>query len=292
MSQRSWFLVEKTTWTCRGVNECVGHDRPHRRVSGVEYTTQFLRSRLPWVKTHGYRPVSLTRQVPGNFSAPEWSAPRLRHPLLMYCSVFSDLIGMAFFSNLFGGPLQGPAAVLCRLMATENDRVMLSQIQEFADPVYWTGSQSAPKICSPHPQSLIMARLFGAASPLAVVKVMDPHSFKKVFRLVVKGCAVWTSNRTPVSLPEEEISEFLLDLIERFEIVLCSHDKANKEQAVWELIGLWVTAVILSWSGPSEESNHEGLLLSQGMGISLMIGRAVVHAASELGFRWDTAKLR
>lgn len=81
---------------------------------------------------------------------------------------------MGFVTRLLGGPLQGPAAILCRLMATENDRVMLNQIREFADPVFWSDCQPPPASCAPHPESLITARLLGAAPPIAVVKLKDP----------------------------------------------------------------------------------------------------------------------
>src|SRR5262245_25678579 len=124
---------------------------------------------------------------------------------------------MGFIAKLFGGPLQQKATGLCRQMATEHERLMLEHIRQFADPVFWNHQLPPPRNRPAHPDSLMWARLFGAASPLAALKIKDPDSFRKVFGIAIKECEKGTSGGTIAKLEKEDVGQVLSQLVDRFQ---------------------------------------------------------------------------
>ena len=191
---------------------------------------------------------------------------------------------MGFLSKIFGGRLQGPAAYLCRVMATENDRVMVSQIQIFAEPMYWPDGKIPPANATPHPESLIVARLMGAAAPLAVVKLADPDSFNKVFKLALKFAGIWTSNGTRVKLPGEMVEAMLRQFVDLFVELVSNDGDSNSEQAAVAIVAIWVSALALSWGETDGANFTRPLFQARGETLAIMFMGSVGHAKQELGF--------
>jgi hypothetical protein len=124
-------------------------------------------------------------------------------------------------------------------MATENDRIITNQIEMWADPPFWQELEP-PKFTGVSPRSSAIARLIGAAAPIAVISLLEPEITDKLKNEVIRNYANWTASKINFS---EADAESLLNKLISLTVV----NIVNPAEATSELADIWISAIISSW---------------------------------------------
>lgn len=136
-----------------------------------------------------------------------------------------------------------PALFLCKSMATENDRVIRNQIEMWTRPMYWDGHEP-PMFRSLQPQSLAMARLMGAAVPIAAASLLESEIVERLSEDVLKEYATWSSAGGKLDFSPVSAKELLCKYVSLF-----AESYSNPDKAIRELADNWYEAITSSWEG-------------------------------------------
>lgn len=139
-----------------------------------------------------------------------------------------------------------PASFLCKSMAVENDRVIRNQIEMWTRPMYWDGCEP-PIFAGFQPASLAMARLMGAAAPIAVVSLMEPETVEGLCEEVLKGYTTWSTAPSKLDFSPDLARELLSKYIT---LIAESYSDSDSDTAIRELADNWYEAIISSWGDP------------------------------------------
>jgi hypothetical protein len=109
--------------------------------------------------------------------------------------------------------------------------------------MYWDGCEP-PTFSGCHPVSLAMARLMGAAAPIAVVSLVEPEIVERLREESLKGYTTWSAAGGKLDFSPSLANELLTKYIKIIAQSYSEPDAANRE-----LADNWYEAITTSWGG-------------------------------------------